>query len=666
MENEKNNAVEKVENVEKSGASASKNDNAANKSGTNNNNKANAAKHAKSSKNGGSKTVKTDEKTKTVKRGEKDKKRSAAARKAEKERKKKRIAEEKLEKNRKKQALKAEKERIRAEKRVEIARIKAHKKAEKEKAKAAILREKNRKKAEAKEQKQLRLAERAKRRDAIKHETKKDRAKRVAAEKARAAEERREAKQRKAELKRQKFLAKKVSKERRARDRQKNRERNKGFGGWLAAVISLGVSTLVLASVLTFTFLMPTATDNMLESAYRRAFYDAVEQVDNMDLNMSKILATTDGGAMQGYLLNLAVNSELAENDIQSLPLEDENKFNTVKLVNQIGDYAKYLNKKLINGEQPTKAEMENLKKLYKANLTLKKTLAETFGNMENDFSFSSMATGNKNNVVSDGFDELEELSVEYPELIYDGPFSDGADDREIRGLSGEKIDEAQAEKIFIDTFGSYGLKDVKPAGTLEGALRCYNVTATVEDSTLFAQISEQGGKVISFSYSGSCKETVYDGDYATEKALKFLAAQGFNGMKPVWVNLSDNVYTINFAGSVDDVIVYPDLVKVRVCAETATVIGMEATSYYTNHKDRTIEKARLTAEQAVKKVSPEIDVVACRTAIVPLGEKSEKLCYEIMGSYDGSTYFVYIDAANGRQVEMFKVVSSAGGEMLM
>lgn len=631
MEKQKNNAVEKAENAAVTSTPQSRNKSSVKKSA---------------------------EKTNKRRRSVNHKKNKQA---------KKRVAEEKkAEKLRKKSAHKAEKERIAAEKRVELARIKAHRKAEKEKAKAALLREKNRKKAEAKERRQKRLEERLARREALKHETKKQREKRIAAEKAQKAEVRREEKARKAELKQQKFLAKKARKEQRAKIRDKSREKNRGFGGWLAAVISLGVSTLVLASVLTFTFLMPTTSDTMLEASYRRSFYDAVEQVDNMDLNMSKILATNDAGAVQNYLLDLAVNSELAENDLQSLPLKDESKFHTVKLVNQIGDYAKYLNKKLNNGENLTAAEKENLKKLYKANLTLKDSLQKTMGDMENDFSFTSMASGDKGNAVSSNFDDLENLSVEYPELIYDGPFSDGANDREIKGLSGDKITEAQAIDVFANAFSDFGYKDIKLAGTLDGALKCYNVTAEIDGETLFAQISETGGKIISFAYSGSCKETRIDGDDAIEKALDFLTKQGMFNMKPVWINHTGNVYTINFAGSQNDVILYPDLVKVRVCAETATVIGMEATSYYTNHTERKIGKPVLSASQAREKISTEIDVITCRTVITPVGEKSEKLCYEFSGTYDGSTYYVYIDAETGRQIEMFKVITSSEGELLM
>ena len=115
-----------------------------------------------------------------------------------------------------------------------------------------------------------------------------------------------------------------MNKKERKQENKRKKQDNKGFGGWLAAVISLGVVSLVLASVLTYTLLMPSTTDTMLESSYQKSFYSTVEQVDNIDLNLSKILASKDKTAVQKYLVDTPINSELAENDIQQLPLHDE------------------------------------------------------------------------------------------------------------------------------------------------------------------------------------------------------------------------------------------------------------------------------------------------------------------------------------------------------
>lgn len=468
----------------------------------------------------------------------------------------------------------------------------------------------------------------------------------------------------KAERENQKLMAE--AERARTRQAHKNDKKFSGKGGWLAAVITLSIATLLLASTLTFTYLMPSATDTALESNYRKSFYDTVEQIDNIDLNLSKILASKDKGAIQTYLLDVAVESELAENDLQQLPLRDENKFYTTKLVNQIGDYAKYLNKKLINGEDLSNEDLENLRALYKANKVFKDSLNSTITDMGVDYSFSSLNNAGKGNLVLKNFNELENLSVDYPELIYDGPFSDGQDEREVKGITGNALSQVEAQEVFKKIFKDRGLEEVNSTGESEGNIPTYNFTAMEKGDELYAQISKTGGRLVMFAYSGSCKEVNYQSDFAVEKGLEFLNACGYENMKAVWINLSNNLYTINFAYTQNNVIIYSDLVKVRVCAETGSVIGLEATSYLMNHTERVINSPAITKSMAVKFVSDEIEVETGRLVVVPIGSTNEKLCYEFSGNYDGSIYYVYIDAISGRQVEMFKVIESTEGELLM
>ena len=445
--------------------------------------------------------------------------------------------------------------------------------------------------------------------------------------------------------------------------KQKGKNKN---GGLIAAVISLGIATLILASALTMTFLMPTENDNALEGEYRRSFYDTVSRVDNMDLNLSKILATKDDGAKQEYLMDLAVNSELAENSFQSLPVEDESKFYTTKLVNQIGDFAKYLNKKLVNGEELTNDDYAVLLNLYEANKNLKNSLQKIRDGMSEKFNFTDLKEGDDASLFITELGNLENLSVEFPELIYDGPFSDGANDREIKGLTGDDVSKEDAEKEFIKIFGNAGVSDVKFDGETAEGIICYNFSATKKGDTLYAEISKTGGKLVMFAYSGSCNSVNIEEGTAIKTALEFAENAGISGLKPVWINLNNNLYTINFAFSQDGVIVYSDLVKIRVCAETNTVIGYEATSYYINHTERTIGSPALSLKTCEEKVSDNIEIESSRLCVVPIGEKTEKLCYEFCGTYDGATYYAYIDAESGRQVNMFKVIESTEGKLLL
>lgn len=623
-------------------------------------NKNNAVEKAENAKR--QKTAKRIKETKTpAKNSKKQKVKKATVKNVKMQQKKDRLNEKKE----KRKKLKAEREQIKAEKRIETARIKAHKRAEKDKAKAAVLREKNRRKTELASKKEQIKAEKEAKKALLKNETKREKQKRIALEKAEKRRAKAEKAQEKTELKKQKLANKRAKREQKQNNKQKNKEQGRSFGGWLAAVISLGVASLILASALTCVILMPSDGDMMLNSVYSKSFYDTIEQVDNMDLNLSKALATKDSSAMQIYLTDTAVNSELAESNLQQLPLQDENKFYTTKLVNQIGDYAKYLNKKLARGESLSESDRAGLVQLYQANLTFKNALGRTMKEMKNDYNFSSM--GNGNDFVISNFNELQNLSVEYPELIYDGPFSDGQDRKEVKGLGGNQITKEEAESIFKEIFGEYGLSEVDNVGESTGMIECYNVQAMVNGDLLYAQISKLDGKLIMFSYSGSCNSTEYNSDFIVEKADQFLLSLDMNGMKPVWINLSNNVYTINYAYTQNGIVIYPDLVKIRVCAETSMVIGMEASSYYTNHTERLISSPAVTETAAAKNVSDFIGIIDSRLVVVPIGSTTEKLCYEFIGEYDGSTYYVYIDAINGKQVEMFKVINSDNeGTLLM
>lgn len=449
-------------------------------------------------------------------------------------------------------------------------------------------------------------------------------------------------------------------------NKQKNKEEGRSHSGLIVAVITLGLSTLILATVLTFNFLMPSERETTLENMYRRSFIDTVEQVDNIDLNLSKILATEDKASLQEYLLNLAVNSELAESDLSNLPLQDESKFYTTKLVNQIGDYAKYLSKKIADGKALSDEDKAGLISLYEANLTFKDYLKKTMDGMENDFSFSSLLDGGKGNVVVDNFNELQNLSTSYPELIYDGPFSDGLDRREVKGLSGAEINQERAVQIFNELFSDMGVTEVELVGETTAIFNTFNVQGKIDDDVVYAQISKTGGKLVMYSYAGSCKKVSLDQETAVEKARLFLEKAEIYQTNPVWINLAENVYTINFAYENDGIICYSDLVKIRVCAETGMVLGFEGSSYYINHVDRVIEPAKLSKEECEKKVSSNIEINTARLALVPIGNSSEILCYEFSGEYDGAIYYAYIDATNGRQVQLFKVVDGTEGSLLM
>ena len=461
--------------------------------------------------------------------------------------------------------------------------------------------------------------------------------------------------------------AKRIADRRTKRQRKRQQKEKKGGKkGLITAVIALSVCSLTLLAVLTVFLITPSKDSKALESVYQKSFYDIIEQVDNIDLNMSKALASKDTGAIQNYLSQVAVNSELCENDIQTLPLQDEYRFYTAKLVNQIGDYAKHLNKKIIEGQGLSSEDEQNFRTLYQHNKQLKQSLYQMQEKMRGDFSFKEVASLKRGSVVLKGFEQLQNLSTEYPELIYDGPFSDGLDSREVKGVTGSKITCAEAIDIFKGVFKDYSLEKVKLNGDVNGIIPAYAVSGEKDGEVLYAQITKTGGHLLEFTFAGSCKSVEFSEDYAIKKATEFLKGLELYSFKPVWLNLANNVYTINFAYQVDGVVVYSDLIKVRVCAEKGMVIGLESSSYLINHTQRDIGAPILTKAQAQEKLLTDIAIESTSLCLIPIGNSSEKLCYEICGNFDNEQYYIYIDATTGRQVQMFKVISSNQGKSLL
>ncbi len=452
-------------------------------------------------------------------------------------------------------------------------------------------------------------------------------------------------------------------------ERLERRKRSNGVGGWITAVVSLSAISIILASLLMMTVFTPFDGAMAYDVQARRNFYDLVECVDSIDVNLSKLVVSNDSEEQQRLLGEIRVQSTLATDNLTMLSLQDETKYNTTKFINQVGDFSKMLSYKLIEGENITTSEKESLNIMYEVNAYLKKELDELSTKLDKNFTFKSLFEGKNDNLIISKFTEMESNIVTYPTLIYDGAFSDNVNNDKAKGLENlSEISKTEAEQIVKTTFSSYNLKDINLVGETVGvAIETYNFEAVSEDDVRFdASISKKGGKVIEFNHYKDCSKNNYDVNSCEEIATKFLEKLGLKNMKAVWRSESEYTLTFNFASLVDGVICYNDLIKVNVCRERGEVSGMEAKTYYSNHTSRSINKVQISLDTATKKVSQEISIETSRLAIIPKGQNKEVLAYEFSGKRNDDVYYIYIDAITGKEVNIFKVIKTSEGVLLM
>ena len=481
-----------------------------------------------------------------------------------------------------------------------------------------------------------------------------------------------EERQRRAEIykQREKHLHERMVTDAKMREERRRDRRNRGLGGWITAVVILGVTTLVLGSLLGFNMFtdyldigQPTSTS----ADGQRAFYDFVGYVDNMETNMSKLLVSSDSEGRQKILGQLSVQSNLADAALSELPIKDESKYYTSKYINQVGDYAKYLNNRLIDGYSLDKNDYDMLRKLYDINVEIKAALTELSASLDSGYDFKKLSAAEDTDAIISGFNGLEESAREYPEMIYDGPFSDGLERMEPRGLNFDEVDEFAVRKNFEELFGEYDFGTIEVIGKTEADnIAAYNLRADIDGGELFAQMTVKGGKLLLFNAFKDCNEENYGEDECREIAYEFLEKAGFDDMNCVWSYTAGATAYFNFVYNYGGIDVYPDMVKVNVCMERGLVSAIDADAYYKNHTKRVDFTPSRSMEEAAEALNGELKVEKASLAIIPIGNGKERLAYEFICGYEESTFFVYIDAETLRQADIFKVVETDQGRLLI
>ena len=145
--------------------------------------------------------------------------------------------------------------------------------------------------------------------------------------------------------------------------------------------------------------------------------------------------------------------------------------------------------------------------------------------------------------------------------------------------------------------------------------------------------------------------------------AKGLLARAGYEGMEPSFAQYHGGTALISFVWVKDGVLVYNDLIKVWIDRATCEPCGLDARNYLFSHCKRELSAPAITAEEAGKSVSGSLEIAALpRLALIPVSPQTEALCWEFRGKCGETEYYVYINAENGREERIFKIVSGDGG----
>ncbi len=551
----------------------------------------------------------------------------------------------------------AEKESQAAKERVDaaIARKKKQeerKAARKEKA-AKKAAERKKKRAEKKALIEKRAAEKKAR------EEKRAAAKKASIEKRKAEKEEKLQKRARAKANRnnERYKAKKEKSKRKNRPAGERRER--GYGGWIAAVVSLGVVSLALATTVTVGAIEMNKGNQTMMSSYRGTMYELTGIMENLDNDLDRVRISNSPAQQSRILTDLLVQARLAELDLEKLPVSAEIDRNVTAFINRTATACEGMLSKLRRGGELSTQDKQLLEKLYETNHTVRTELDDMLAKMTDKDLGAWIKKGEGS--MREALERVEQATL--AENSHDLRAPKGIEEKPAEGKGRERghIEAAVAEGMCNDYFAGYSISEFQCVGeTVARGYAAYNIQGYDEKGNqLFAEVSQEDGTLLRFDYYEDCMGETFDIRNAQLIAEEFLQKLGYDDMEVVRLRNNDGVTDFTFVYESDGVAYYPDEVRVKVCRTRGVVSGFDATKYVLHHKDRGEVEVNVTLAEAYAKLYEGLEVQASRLAVIQT-IRGERTAYEFLCGYGEENYFVFLDATSGEELSIVNVKSIA------
>ena len=439
--------------------------------------------------------------------------------------------------------------------------------------------------------------------------------------------------------------------------------------------IIIGILIIAIGTLSYFLYQNMNKTKIANENMYNSNLYELMNYVQNVETYLAKSTISSSSTHAAETLTYLWREANLAETYLSNLPVQSQELENTAKFLNQVSDYSYSLSRKNIRGEELSDEEFNNLEELHTYSLSLEDTLNQLAWDLENgSISWKELAQTEKDQfsqAVSseiDMFSTLEENFHEYSGLIYDGAFSEHMTTSEPKMIIGEEVTEEDAKNKVREFMQD---KNIQEINTLEQSqntnIPAYNFSVkTEQNETCAISVSKKGCYVVYSNCNRDIGEEVWSYEDANKKGQEFLEKVGIKNMQNTYYLNESGILTINYAYNQNGVIIYPDLIKVKVALDNGEILGFESTGYLNNHTERIIDKNVISKEQAQRKLNKNLNIKSENLAIIPTEYKTEILCYEFKGTVENREFIVYINAKTGEEEDILVIYNTPNGVLTM
>lgn len=438
--------------------------------------------------------------------------------------------------------------------------------------------------------------------------------------------------------------------------------------------ISIAFLVILVFSTGYYAFKLKEKYNLMLDNTYNDSFTSLVNYINSVENYLAKSMITESPEHAAETLTKVWSDANLAMVYLSRIPVSSESALNVSKFLNQVSDYAYSLSRKNIDGQKLMKEDFDNLKELYNHSKGIEDTLNTLSDELYNeDLNWKEIV--NKDESFAQSVDSFEVFSNfdsnlnNYEGLIYDGAYSDHVNKLDKVGLVGDEIDEETAKNKAKEFFKNYEIKEIKLNSYIENAdIPGYDFVVSFNntDSIFNIFISKKGGHVVQATSDREVKEEKISNAEAVDLGKQFLKDHKFISMKETYFIKEGNTITVNYAYNDGGIIVYPDLIKVKIALDNGEVLGVETSGYLNAHKQRNNLEIVISIEDAKAKLNENLNILSEGMAIIPTEWKTEILCYEFKGKVEEKDFLVYINARTGKEEDILVILDTPNGTLTM
>ncbi len=403
----------------------------------------------------------------------------------------------------------------------------------------------------------------------------------------------------------------------------------------------------------------------IIQNNYAGAFDELSTNLNELSTNLIKISYVTTPRQLATYASEIYSQAQLAKGALYKLPTGDNELTSVYKFLSQVGNYTLAVSKDVIEGNQVTEKQREELNSLSNAAKAITDVIEESELDYNNPNYWTKEIDGKIKNTLDEkslgsALGELESNLSDYPTLIYDGPYSDHIlNKKPLMTANAKEITQSEAMQIALKATGDKKLsyQDVQN-GKIEGyRFSNDNVTVTV---------SKKGGYIIYLRKSRTVGDNNISYDKLLSKAKKYLDDLGYENMVDTYYFTDSGICVINFAYLDGQTICYTDLIKVGVSVDNGEIMLLETGGYLTNHTLRAFESIDNSPEQAAKVISNLLSIEKTSIALIPTNSGGEVRCFEFAcKNEDGGDILVYINAKTLDVEQIYILLKTDGGTLV-